>query len=99
LPHGDPPDREVLRLHGRRRTHHVLRVDVVGGEGLPSARSGGSGTVSRRVSLPGADELFRPTGPAEAQEEPRRHQGSAKPAPGGSGRVKHDEKMTVYITA
>jgi hypothetical protein len=44
--------------------------------------------------MPGADELFRPTeanDPLEVRlEEP------AKPA---SGRVKHDEKMTVYISA
>ncbi|MDO9380185.1 MAG: hypothetical protein Q7T56_15165 [Nocardioidaceae bacterium] len=52
--------------------------------------------MPRRVSLPGADELFRPTAvpdppaPAPAAtEEPRV----------GSGRVKHDEKMTVYVTA
>ena len=63
--------------------------------------------MPRRVSLPGADELFRPT---QDGEEP-----TAKPAakpvavpdpvpePDGerrsSGRVRHDEKMTVYVTA
>ena len=63
--------------------------------------------MSRRVSMPTADDLFRPTvvpdqpddeeptapaAPAPAVEE--------KPAPRvPSGRVRHDEKMTVYVTA
>jgi hypothetical protein len=58
------------------------------------------------VSLPAADELFRPTGPAqdealagEAALDGGAAQGSpASPAP-PSGRVRHDEKMTVYVTA
>jgi hypothetical protein len=48
------------------------------------------------VSLPTADDLFRPTASAEApaptapaEEAPKRP----------SGRVRHDEKMTVYITS
>ena len=64
--------------------------------------------MSRRVSLPGADELFRPT--REGQEEVAEpHNGNgAHPPPTerangaprrSSGRVKHDEKMTVYVTA
>ena len=58
--------------------------------------------MSRRVSLPTADDLFRPTvvpdRPAAEPEdaEPRAEE---KPARGPSGRVRHDEKMTVYITA
>ncbi len=44
--------------------------------------------MSRRVNLPGADELFRATA-ADASE----------PAENASGRVKHDEKMTVYLTS
>ena len=42
-----------------------------------------------RVNLPGAEELFRSTGakPAEPQE------GTA------SGRVRHDEKITVYVSS
>jgi hypothetical protein len=72
--------------------------------------------VSRRVSLPGADELFRPTktGPEEISEATPLQ---AVPAPaeaadgdaadaadeakrrGPSGRVRHDEKITVYVTA
>ncbi len=53
--------------------------------------------MSRRVNLPGADELFRATAPA-----PRGGADDAKqePQPGASsGRVKHDEKMTVYLTS
>jgi hypothetical protein len=91
--------------------------------------------VPRRVSLPGADELFRRT--AESQRAERsdpaadgtaRPPLAAAPAPGAdasaaadgaapaapaqgpaepatptrraaSGRVRHDEKMTVYVTA
>jgi len=47
--------------------------------------------MPRRVNLPGADELFRATAPSAAAEA---DEGSA-----ASGRVKHDEKMTVYVTA
>ena len=63
---------------------------------------------SRRVSLPGADELFGPTpviGPAPVPDadEPDAPVPAAEAAPrapaGGSGRVRHDEKMTVYVTA
>jgi hypothetical protein len=54
--------------------------------------------------MPTADDLFRPTAPerarlvaaeepeATAEETPRRSTRS-------SGRVRHDEKMTVYVTA
>ena len=57
--------------------------------------------MPRRVSLPSADELFRPTAPGEragaapeaAAPEPE------EPAKKPSGRVRHDEKMTVYITS
>ena len=69
--------------------------------------------MPRRVSMPTADDLFRPTedGSAEedepsrtrpkrvavravpdAPEEPRRTRRS-------SGRIRHDEKMTVYVTS
>jgi hypothetical protein len=56
--------------------------------------------MSRRVSLPGASELFRDTKsakplsavPAVPFEPP------APPRPRGSGRVKHDEKITVYVS-
>jgi hypothetical protein len=86
--------------------------------------------VSRRVSLPGADELFRRTSEAAAkaeredgarptlaaapppqepapsarQEADETHDAdeadeSLRPKRTASGRVRHDEKMTVYITA
>ncbi|KQP64973.1 MULTISPECIES: hypothetical protein [unclassified Nocardioides] len=91
--------------------------------------------MARRVSLPSADDLFRPTAdptppqtgdhaspaspeapdgapgapgddrgagsagepadPADPAAAPRARRGAAKP----SGRVRHDEKMTVYITS
>jgi hypothetical protein len=59
--------------------------------------------VSRRVSLPGADALFG--GRPDAEEEPGTN-GSKPPAvrpdsPGTaspSGRVRHDEKITVYMS-
>jgi hypothetical protein len=69
--------------------------------------------VSRRASLPGADELFRPTG---GRVTPLRGETAAEPAPAppakskaaavdpaepaeASGRVRHDEKITVYLTS
>ena len=76
--------------------------------------------MSRRVSLPAADDLFRGT----RTDRPREHQHvsavpdqgaerdrssasgrdeqqttKAKPVRRSSGRVRHDEKMTVYVTA
>jgi hypothetical protein len=58
--------------------------------------------VPRRVSLPAADDLFRPTARAEEQaaaapeaSAETDQDGRKKP----SGRVRHDEKMTVYITS
>jgi len=57
--------------------------------------------LSRRVSLPAADDLFRPTvvpdaGP-DADPDGADVGSPAKRSP--SGRVRHDEKMTVYVTA
>jgi hypothetical protein len=64
------------------------------------------------VSLPSADDQFRPTDPtaeelaAEAhvravpdtsRPEPSKSEAPGKRRP--SGRVRHDEKMTVYVTA
>lgn len=66
--------------------------------------------MPRRVSMPAADDLFRPTaeqptppavadgaaGAAETSAEtPAEAAGPRKP----SGRVRHDEKMTVYVTS
>lgn len=60
--------------------------------------------MARRVSVPSADDLFRPTTgsdqpavravPDTPEAKPRR-----APAKRSSGRVRHDEKMTVYITS
>lgn len=45
--------------------------------------------MPRRLDLPGADELFRPTtDPASDAAAP----------PQLSGRVKHDDKITVYVS-
>jgi hypothetical protein len=67
------------------------------------------------VSLPAADELFRPTARNGSDEpaHPGEYDGAPAPAPADtaapdqaaqaarrpSGRVRHDEKMTVYITS
>jgi len=51
--------------------------------------------MSRRVRLPGASELFRPTDNEDAQPAPAT---GPDPAPPGSGRVRHDEKITVYVS-
>ena len=70
-------------------------------------------TSPRRVILQSADDLFRPTDPtaeelaAEAHvravpDATSRAETSEADAPGKrkpSGRVRHDEKMTVYVTA
>ncbi|MFL6108737.1 MAG: hypothetical protein ACJ72L_17400, partial [Marmoricola sp.] len=74
--------------------------------------------AARRVSLPTADDLFRPTGddqepeaapgerPVAAVPAPARKAPTTAPKTGAkidarqpSGRVRHDEKMTVYVTA
>jgi hypothetical protein len=66
-------------------------------------------TSPRRVSLPAADDLFRPTEPTAEELASEAHVRAVPdtPAPDDgsvakrrpSGRVKHDEKMTVYVTA
>ncbi len=59
---------------------------------MPRRVTGASGGPAKRPAMPGADELFRATandGIAATDEE----------AATASGRVKHDEKMTVYVTA
>jgi hypothetical protein len=81
--------------------------------------------LARRVSLPNADDLFRPTADTDeaadhdeqqAAQRPGQRPGQRptrarpvaavpEPAKGDgrsrrtSGRVRHDEKMTVYVTA
>ena len=66
--------------------------------------------ATRRVRVPAADHLFRPTvddaatpaaeakaRPVHAVPEPAEEAPAAKKR--SSGRVRHDEKMTVYITS
>ncbi len=83
---------------------------------VPDAGQGGPAAVSRRVKLPGASELFRPTGtettaPATSRRRRGRGAGSCGRRPGdrrcddagssaggGSGRVRHEEKITVYVS-
>jgi hypothetical protein len=70
--------------------------------------------LSRRVSLPAADDLFRPTALSDgsAPQRSRVAEGPDTDDPAGdaetgedggrrrpSGRVRHDEKMTVYVTS
>ncbi len=57
--------------------------------------------MARRVSLPTADDLFRPTAVHAVPDAPE----TTAPEPEAtaplvpSGRVRHDEKMTVYVTS
>ncbi|WP_203335420.1 hypothetical protein [Nocardioides limicola] len=58
--------------------------------------------MSRRVSLPAADDLFRPTADPAVDAAPQtaaatESRSATRKTP--SGRVRHDEKMTVYITS
>ena len=62
---------------------------------MPRRVTGSSGAAGRRPAMPGADELFRATVPARPAPEAA----EPEPAAAASGRVKHDEKMTVYVTA
>lgn len=68
--------------------------------------------AARRVSLPTADDLFRPTSeeatPGEAEgapavaavaTPPKQKASERNVSRQPSGRVRHDEKMTVYVTA
>ncbi|GAB3834549.1 hypothetical protein [Kribbella italica] len=69
--------------------------------------------MSRRVSLPGASELFGGAAPKQTRPEKRTATDgpalSDRPAPSGrsrtavedrksSGRIRHDTKITVYVT-
>lgn len=52
--------------------------------------------MPRRVGLPGASELFRSTDHAATGVEV--DQGESSDSPRTSGRVRHEEKITVYVT-
>lgn len=66
--------------------------------------------MSRRASLPGADELFRPTGsrrgaPSEKEDKSPSSRGEkstnlqvADPAPAGRKAPRHETKVTFYCT-
>ena len=62
--------------------------------------------MSRRVALPGASELFRPTQAPETDPDrdgPDPVDETATPVEErtarGTGRVRHDEKITVYVSS
>ncbi|HWU19933.1 MAG TPA: hypothetical protein VN088_00290 [Nocardioides sp.] len=64
--------------------------------------------MARRVSLPAADDLFRPTvneGVNELRAVPDAPPDQTPDSPDSavgkrpSGRIRHDEKITVYVTA
>ena len=59
--------------------------------------------MNRRASLPGADELFRgpgaPTDGEVAAVPARRKEPQRPEEPEASGRVRHDQKITVYLTS
>ena len=77
--------------------------------------------MARRVSLPAADDLFRPTGPGPGVAEAPAPESAVRAVPdvaeptaesalgsgvesgpkksAASGRIRHDEKMTVYVTS
>ena len=56
--------------------------------------------AARRVKVPAADDLFRATiDPAPSEPAPAEQTPAKKAARGTSGRVRHDEKMTVYVTS
>lgn len=55
--------------------------------------------MPRRVSLPGADELFRSTTSPKAPRPEAPESVLIDGQASSSGRVKHDEKMTIYVTA
>ncbi|GGO67828.1 hypothetical protein [Nocardioides deserti] len=73
--------------------------------------------MARRVSLPSADDLFRPTVVPDDEQAPKPQKAvravpdqadpaedrAPEPPEAGrkkpSGRVRHDEKMTVYVTS
>ena len=66
--------------------------------------------MARRVNLPAADDLFRPTDTQAQSEAPAPRERRVRAVPTAappeddsrrrpSGRVRHDEKITIYVTA
>ena len=64
--------------------------------------------MPRRVNLPAADDLFRPTDTSSRGEPaPAKQERRVRAVPTAteddrrrpSGRVRHDEKITIYVTA
>lgn len=60
--------------------------------------------MNRRASLPGADELFRTTSrspepPSPPASVPQRPRAPRTEEPEASGRIRHDQKITVYLTS
>ena len=57
------------------------------------------------MSVPGPDDIFRPTAVPQPQppvvelKSAGQTEAEEKPARTSSGRVRHDEKMTVYVTS
>lgn len=55
--------------------------------------------MPRRVNLPGASELFGQHGAAEPSPAASRTPPDERTTPSGpTGRVRHDEKITVYVS-
>ena len=62
--------------------------------------------MSRRIGLPGASELFRPTSQPSVPDAgrpapvvPPQPAEVAAETPQATGRVRHDEKITVYVSS
>ena len=93
LPHRHPPHREVLRLDRRGRADHVVRLRLGRCRGLPPARQGGARPVAptspRRVSLPAADDLFRPTDPTAEELAAEAH---VRAVPDATSRAEPSER-------
>ncbi len=51
--------------------------------------------MTRRAALPGAAELFRSTDPSASRTPTKAQADDAQP---GTGRQKHDAKITVYVS-
>ena len=86
LPHRHPPHGEVLRRDRGGRAHHVVRLVLDRRRRLPPAGEGGAHPVARRVSMPAADDLFRPTADGAASPRP------TAPTTGARGRRRRGDR-------